>query len=40
MSAVELFLKLSFHVMVQHIEMWETTSNYKAYTGKKTKLAY
>lgn len=31
MSAVELFLKLLFHVMVQHVEIQETTSNYKAY---------
>lgn len=31
MSAVELFLKLLFHVMVQHAKIQETTSNYKAY---------
>lgn len=40
MSAVELLLKLLFHVMVQHIEIQETTFNYKACYRKKIKLAY
>lgn len=40
MSTVQLFLQLLFHVVVQHIEIQETTLGYKAYYKKKIKLAY